>query len=68
MQTEFLDKTDDQLIADAKGLYWSVYVVDCAGATDALVLSSMIQELEDRGYKSVETIDFIDVLENEDEE
>ena len=52
---------DEQLIADAKGLFDSIYVVECYGSKDLMRLDATIGELERRGYTVVErtTLDFI---------
>ena len=47
--------TDKQLIDDAKGLYSSIYVMDCYGMHDLIELDGITEELDRRGYEIQES-------------
>jgi len=42
--------TDQELINDAKGLYFSCYVNECYNSKDLVRLEAIYDELEKRGY------------------
>ncbi len=50
------DKTDKELIAEAKDLHESIYVTECYGTNDLTRYAQVCGELEkDRGYEIVES-------------
>lgn len=51
--------TDEKLIDKAKSLYWSINVLEVYNTQDMMLLDSIISILEDRGYTTVWSIDFI---------
>jgi len=45
------DMTDKELISEAKGLHCSIYVTECYGSKDMMLLMSFMDELNKRGYE-----------------
>jgi len=43
--------TDKELISEAKGLHCSIYVTECYGSKDMMLLMSFMDELNKRGYE-----------------
>jgi len=58
-------KTDEELIEEAKGLYNSIYVVDCFSSRDITLFDWIVGELEKRGYE-VETESAFSIEKKED--
>ena len=59
MANEFANWSDKKLKAEYSSLHNVIYVADCFGTHDLLYLEAMGDELAKRGYKQVETVDFI---------
>lgn len=51
--------TDKGLIDKAKGLYWSINVLEVYNTQDMMILDSITDILEDRGYTTIWSIDFV---------
>jgi len=54
MEVKIRDMSDEQLIELFKGLYEAIYVAECYGAADLVLIEAVAEELERRGYKIVE--------------
>ena len=66
-EDNFNDKSDEELIADAKSLNALIYQLDCFSSHDILRLDCIISELDKRGYEEVTYIDFVKREEDEEE-
>ena len=66
MTDNYKDKTDDELILMAKGMYWQIETVECSSVHDLHEFECVRDALTLRGYKEVTSVDYI--KEDNDEE
>jgi len=65
----WIEEMDDtKLIEEASSLYESIYVVDCFGARDIMILDAMCAELKKRGYTINETTELHIGKDDDDEQ
>jgi len=64
MVEDIREMSDEELIELYKGLHDAVYVVECYGTSDYLLLLAVERELARRGYKIVPSFEIV----KEDEE
>lgn len=60
------ERLDVDLIKEAKGLYYSIYISECYSEFDLPLLLSIESELAKRGYERVKSIEYIKTDSKED--
>lgn len=61
------DKTDEELIEEAKGLHDCINVADCCSSRDTILFDWVLRELELRGYE-IDEEDTLSIKKEEDED